>query len=510
MRLSRPDARSNASLLLWLALLTFVGCLGGQAIAKTTAHKTAASKTIHLVQSVIVLNGPWKFRTGDDPAWADPTFKDTAWESVDLTPTVGAHNAAVGVKGDAPGWRARGHKGYAGFAWYRLRVPLISTGPTPLAVAGPTIVDGVYQLFVDGKLLGGTGEFREGAEPTVRVDQPRLFPLPLAPTIATGAAKAKTKAKRRSVIVALRVWTPAAMAAGEGGGLRVAPVIGRLDEVRAIYLGQCLKAFEGYVVDAVEPVGFLVLACMAVGLIFARPANMAYPWLCAALVLTAASRANQVWFFWMQVESLHTYDVLRQVILAPLALASWIYAWRLWLDGKAANWITPVLIIVLAGVTGLYMAVALGALPWFEPDSPSHGLFSHAVLVLRLVLAALYILVLGEGLGRNRTWAGVGAALTALLVAIGLFADELTRIGLKEIWLPFGVGVSRTQCAYAALIPALFALILERFVCLTHEIPAPVAPPDLWGRPPQPAEAKPEPPPPQRGGRRPPMDFGRT
>ena len=42
-----------------------------------------------------------------------------------------------------------------------------------------------------------------------------------------------------------------------------------------------------------------------------------------------------------------------------------------------------------------------------------------------------------------------------LLVAIGLFAEELGELHVPGIWFPFGIGVSRTQLAYAALVVAL-------------------------------------------------------
>jgi hypothetical protein len=40
-------------------------------------------------------------------------------------------------------------------------------------------------------------------------------------------------------------------------------------------------------------------------------------------------------------------------------------------------------------------------------------------------------------------------------LAIGQLADELSLLGVPGIWFPFGIGVSRTQFAYAALIVAL-------------------------------------------------------
>jgi hypothetical protein len=55
------------------------------------------------------------------------------------------------------------------------------------------------------------------------------------------------------------------------------------------------------------------------------------------------------------------------------------------------------------------------------------------------------------------------AALSAILVGIGLFATELNALGVPGIWFPYGTGVARGQYAYAAFVAFLFALILKRF-----------------------------------------------
>src|SRR5215469_4533001 len=69
---------------------------------------------VKLGDSAVELSGPWKFHTGDDAAWAQPAFDDSSWESFDLTPDANS--------GLSPGWTARGHRGYSGYAWYRLKV----------------------------------------------------------------------------------------------------------------------------------------------------------------------------------------------------------------------------------------------------------------------------------------------------------------------------------------------------------------------------------------------------
>ena len=110
--------------------------------------------------------GPWSFHVGDDRAWSSPDFDASSWETVDLTASPGAHDGDVGLTGFVPGWGARGHAGYAGFAWYRLRIPINAALSEPLVLAGPPAVDSAYQVFCDGQLLGGEGDF-SGALPAV-------------------------------------------------------------------------------------------------------------------------------------------------------------------------------------------------------------------------------------------------------------------------------------------------------------------------------------------------------
>lgn len=137
-------------------------------------------------QSVVPLNGPWKFQIGDSPIdpktgkplWAEPSFDDSGWESVDLKPPTGEFDPAGSERSGVPGWRAKGHPNYWGWAWYRLDVPLAKETQN-LALAGPAYVDGAYQVFSNADLLGGMGAFYPtGGAPTIYWSHPAMFPLP--------------------------------------------------------------------------------------------------------------------------------------------------------------------------------------------------------------------------------------------------------------------------------------------------------------------------------------------
>jgi len=438
--------------------------LAGQAFARAVAPAHTAPMHVQFGQSVVSLDGPWKFKTGDDYRWSDPRWDDSGWENVDLAAPAGSHDADIGLSGYVPGWGSRGHPNYAGFGWYRLRVTLDGQGSAPLAIAGPTIVDGAYQLFIDGTYVDEVGDFR-GPLPVVHSIRPRLIPLPAAD--ASG---------HRSMLVTLRVWSPGPVTASDAGGLHAAPHLGRLDDMRAVYQSQWLQILRGYAVDAVEAVMMIMLALMVAGLLAVNRTHAGYAWLLAAVVLTALTRVNQVVYFWTGAEGLPTYDSLRSVILAPAALFAWLMAWRFWFEHRRLKWLTG----VMAGLIGLYMAAAFGSRPWFQPGNPAHAAFNQAVLDFRLAFAALYVFVVVAATWRNRSsWSGVLTFLAATCVAVGLFANELTLVGMKAVWFPFGMGVSRTQFAYATLIMVLFLMIVEQFVRLAS--PPKPEPVSDWG-----------------------------
>jgi hypothetical protein len=108
------------------------GTLAAAQPALQSALPAQSQSTAHVAlgQSAVPLYGPWKFTVGDSPIdaktgkplWAEPDFDDSQWETVDLTPKDGAIDPTAGLSGYVPGWTAKGHPGYWGYAWYRIRV----------------------------------------------------------------------------------------------------------------------------------------------------------------------------------------------------------------------------------------------------------------------------------------------------------------------------------------------------------------------------------------------------
>ena len=81
----------------------------------------------------VPLNGKWQFHTGDNPAWANPSYDDSNWEQLSASKP----------------WGSQTHPSYTGYAWYRRHITLDSSNPAAtksLAILIPP-VDDIYDLY---------------------------------------------------------------------------------------------------------------------------------------------------------------------------------------------------------------------------------------------------------------------------------------------------------------------------------------------------------------------------
>ncbi|AHF17266.1 hypothetical protein NIASO_04890 [Niabella soli DSM 19437] len=393
--------------------------------------------------SVITCDGPWKFKTGDKPQWSAPDFNDAGWELVDLSAPPGAHDGDVGLSGYVPGWTAKGHNDYSGFAWYRLKISLPAVKGAHLAIAGPPAVDDAYQLFVNGVLLGSAGDF-SGPVPVAYSIRPQLFLLP------------DSLKNKNQVTIAFRVWMSKATISQlpDAGGIHIAPVLGEQSSVETIYKFQWGQTIKGYIAEVILPAIFILLALLI--FILYKPRKQ-YKWFVMALILLALVRTNQAVFYWLQIESAHAFDLITTVILIPLVLGSWLLAWWHWHKLVRPVWVPRVILLL----TFIYMCVQLLGLPWVAESLP-HTVFDTLSKAIRLVFVLLLLYIIYRGI-RQRTEDKGLVLLATLLVATGLFAPELSALHIQGIWFPFGVGVSRSQYAYMAFDVILFIILIRHY-----------------------------------------------
>ena len=424
----------------WGLFLAFLLC----------ANRASAEVTplaITLGQASTPLTGPWKFQTGDDLRWASADFDDSSWETQDLAPAPGARDNDVGLPGYVPGWAARGHAGYYGYAWYRLRLTVSAPPGETLALAGPLAVDSAYQLYVNGRLLGGVGDF-SGSPPAARSNhRPALFASPLGIS-NTG-----------SIVLAVRTWMGMWPRSPDGGGMHVAPIIGTGKSVTDQYHLQWLTLFEGYVVDALEGLALILLGLMALSLIPFDRANRSYVWLALALLLLAIHRGNQAVMFLGNFETIHEFELFIIVLAIPLYMGTWLVAWRAWLTLETPTWLAGVIV----GLTATYILAAFLTRSWFQSTFPE-VVFTDLRYVINCVRYALLITYLwtvyqGARHAGREAWHALPAIL---ILGVGLYSQELAYLGVPGIWFPFGIGLSLSEIAYALFMPLFAALLLRR------------------------------------------------
>jgi hypothetical protein len=330
-----------------------------------------------------------------------------------------------------------------------------------LAIAGPFAVDSAYQLYANGRLLGGVGDF-SGATPKAYSDhRPSLFKLP--PDMRAGG----------HIVVAIRVWLGQWPRDPEGGGIHIAPLIGTLPAVTDQYRLQRLTLFEGYVVDGVEGLLLLLLAVVALS---CRPFDRhdpSYLWIAAASVLLAVHRGNQAVMFLGNFETMHDFELFILVLAIPLYTGAWIMAWRSWMNLRRPAWIPKAAGILTLG----YMLAVFVCRSWFRGVLPDF-VFTVApdlIAVVRWGLLLLYALTAYQGVRRKGGEKWYASAIMIVLAA-GLYGSELHYFGTPGIWFPFGVGLSLSECAYAAFVPLMAALLLERLWAYAHLLGGPTGP----------------------------------
>ena len=418
--MTEPTAATRRRLVVWIVLATLLA----SAVAIGALARGGRNDPSSLRAAAILLDGDWRFHVGDDPHRADVGADDSDWDTIDLTAQPGSHDGDVGLPDHVSGWMAHGHPGYTGYAWYR-RVVEVPAGQASWDILGPTLVEDGYELYWNGRLLGGSG--RLGPRPRVVGTRPLQFALP--------ADAAGTRG-----ILALRAFMlPRPGNSAEGGGMHSAPILAPRPTSDELHRVQWERTIAGYIVDAIEPLAMFSL----VGLAFwCRPRSDAKGFLAfasIALALTAARRLNNALVSWTDLMDLPTYSLLAKFMWMP-AVAAWALAWNRWHKRPWKSIDAAALAIMVAQIVGA-MTRSAGA-------TSASRLADIALLV---VIAAR--IVRGGAMRRL-------ALVTLAFTVLAFFGGELLDpIGMPGIWFPFGIGVSRTQYILAILIPLLAFLI---------------------------------------------------
>ena len=373
-----------------------------------------------------LLDGAWRFRTGDDPRWADPGTDDGGWETIDMTAPRGSHDGDVGLPDYVAGWMAHGHPGYRGYAWYR-RAVTVPAGPGSWDILGPTLVDEGYEIYWNGQLLGGSG--RLGPDPRVVGTRPLRFALPA------------DVAGTHGVLAVRAFMLPTAAPSADGGGMHSAPILAPRPIGDALHRVQWERTVAGYIVDFIEPIAMLAVIGLALGFRSRSSRKGFLIFAGIALALMAARRLNNAIVSWTDLMDLHTYSRLASWMWAP-TVAFWTLAWNRWPPRPWRSIDVSAVVLAVAGIVGGVTRAA--------------SVTTGSRLASIALFLAIAVRIVREGPMR------ILALVTLTSIIAALFGGELLDpIGVPGIWFPFGIGVSRTQYIYAIAVPLLAFLIVR-------------------------------------------------
>ena len=161
---------------------------------------------IYTTSQHIVLEKSWKFRPGDNEAYASVSFDDSQWDSIEI------NNA----------WRNQCYGGYYGYGWYRTKI-FLSSALKDSSYFKDSLkiylgkIGEFDQVYLNGYLIGENNKFvplntiDTSIKDTIRyTDIPRMYNLPV---------NDKRLLWNKYNILAVRVYSPYDYAAGLYSGL---------------------------------------------------------------------------------------------------------------------------------------------------------------------------------------------------------------------------------------------------------------------------------------------------
>jgi len=395
---------------------------------------------VELGESTVELAGPWRFRTGDDLAWAQPDFDDSAWEAVDLTP---------GSNGLARGWTARGHAGYSGYAWYRLQVDVAGANRS-LALKMPDYFDDAYQVYVNGQRIGEFGKFNDH-HVTAYSGLPTAFRLPKG-------------VRDGRVTIAIRMWMDSATPfnSADAGGLHQPPELGYASVI-STQVRLDWDEIGHYVGSGFLEMLILIMALlMALTLFWLDRNERSYLWL--ALVCEATLLGNAVVLLvnfttWIGLTS---SVILTDVIATPLRIGLWVLFWGYWFGLeriRALHRAVWPLVAVLA------IGTAMLRPPLYGAHIPVHAAIylEPFLLAVKLGLGVLLLIVAYLGFRRNRG-EGMMAAIAVLLAVIANYNHELPLIHVKSTVTILGFTISLGSLSTILSLLIITVMLLRRFI----------------------------------------------
>jgi hypothetical protein len=403
--------------------------------------------------AVVELTGPWRFHPGDDLAWAQPGYDDSAWATQDLTPPAGSLDPVTGISGFVPGWTTKGFPKLTGYAWYRLRVNVVGSSGSevpPLAIRLPMDVDDAYQVYVNGQYIGEFGTFTPKGVTFINA-QPRAFALPAS--LRSGP-----------IVIAIRFWMDAGtpLISVDAGGLHGVPLLGQAENINSMLQMAWYEIDRSQVTYMVRVPLLGLLALLGLILFWLDRREKAYLWLavaCAIYMLDMTVIVSGYYTTWMPMVS---ENFLIDVVVNPLIFGLWVIFWGAWFSLPEMRRIHQ---IVWSLFFLLFASIAMLRAPLYGsviPVSASSWLLPLTE-VLKFAFGAVILWIVYRGI-RLRGIEGWLALLPILLMPIWLYQDELTTIHLYRVFNILGLPVGPNFVAIILTLAAICVLMMRRFI----------------------------------------------
>jgi Stage II sporulation protein E (SpoIIE) len=423
-----------------------------------SAHAAApAARIVTLGNSVVALDGEWKFHPGDSlwvngaPEWAQPGYDDSKWAAMDLTPKAGSVDLETGTSGFVPGWTKQGYPKLTSYAWYRLRLKVADPGQ-PLWLKMPINVDDAYQVYVNGKYVGQFGGF-SGNHVTLYYTEPVSFVLP--PPRPDG-----------EMLLAVRFYmSPSTLfSSPDAGGMHAPPALGLASTVGLLQSKDEDAGLHRNFSQFLRELLFLLVAPLALWAWLKNREERAWLWLFLALVSDILVGIMAVFAGMTTLITIASDTIFDVVILNSLILPFWTMLWWNWFGLQEKRWIPRV----------LWVLTAAEMLATLLVDSPLIGLslvpetwlhtINTALIWCGVALGLLLVVILVEGFRRDRTEALLAAA-PILLVELAVIGTNLLAIfDIPNEFFPFGLGVSVGHVASILMVLVIGLLALRRFL----------------------------------------------
>jgi phosphoserine phosphatase RsbU/P len=417
-------------------LAVFLACawpLAAQSPATPVANPPAIAP-VQGMHAVLSLDGPWRFQTGDDPNWADPSFDDSKWPTATL---------------DKP-LSAQGFDSYSGYAWYRIHIQsqqlsaiasLSSDAPLVL-LATPNSV-GQLSVYVNGYLVGQTRGM---------TDNPSMFQsLPLMVQLSGSGP----------TVLAIRTWAGSGVQINRG--LLEKVELGTHDDAAEKIAVAASRQWDEHAIAAmVVAFLFICVALLAAALYLSQRHHSEYLWLALLCLSVGAGGAADAVYGLGQM-SLSVYRVLA-LFGGHIFMAVTLEFVLRFTDADMRKTIRGVQIAVLV-LPFAYLV---------------HLEQTYAVLAVaaEVVFCGLVCFLLFRAWRRGRAEAGV-MLLPFFLAATADSADTVLDFAASKQWIPqqfashrfhvgpieFGTGT----VAYTVFLGSLIAVILYRFVRVSQE-----------------------------------------